>query len=256
MTRRAPGHMATSWRHLVRWRTPWNSLRSVLTFSVWRVLALQKCFRPPAGMHVEHLNGMEALSKEEQAAVQRHMRTAGKAKPAFKLKAPKSEEGLPHLKTHPDIIAARGVAGRHAAAEQAQQHEHPGDERFQLTDDEDEDEIREKYQSMRVSELKEVLRANEQIMGGIKEELIERCVDGELNGGLPTCPTCGVGRLKVSPHDEHFYCPGYFDETAAVYVRCEFRAAPDKVARNPWVMPGKFKKRKKKAKRASPEDSE
>ena len=110
MTRRAPGHMATSWRHV-------------------------KCFHPPKGMHVDHLVGIEDLSAEERKAVHRHMQAADKAKPA-------SKKPLHHLKTHPEIIAARGVKGRHAAAEQAQQHEHPGDERFQLTDDEDEDEAR------------------------------------------------------------------------------------------------------------------
>ena len=86
-------------------------------------------------MHVDHLVGIEDLSAEERAAVHRHMQAAGKAKPA-------SKKPLQHLKSHPEIIAARGVEGRHAAAEQAQQHEHPGDERFQLTDDEDEDEAR------------------------------------------------------------------------------------------------------------------
>ena len=113
--------------------------------------------------------------------------------------------------------------------------------------------IREKYQSMHVDDLKEVLRANEQLLGGLKDELVERCVDGELNGGLPKCPTCGIGLLKVSEHDAHLFCPGYFDETAAVYVRCAFRAAPDKVARIPWIMPGG--KRKKKAKARPQEDT-
>jgi hypothetical protein len=95
-----------------------------------------------------------------------------------------------------------------------------------------------------------VLRGNDQLVGGAKDELVERCVDGELNGGLPKCPKCGIGRLKVSGHDGTLYCPGYFEEAADAYMPCGFRAAPDKVTRLPWKV-----KARKKAKARPREDT-
>ena len=66
------------------------------------------------------------------------------------------------------------------------------------------------------------MQANEQLLGGTKAELVARCVDGEARGGLPACPTCGVGRLHVK-YDEAgrptYACPGYFDSEARTFVR-------------------------------------
>jgi hypothetical protein len=72
-------------------------------------------------------------------------------------------------------------------------------------------------------------QANEQLLGGPKAALVARCVDGELRGGLPACPSCGVARLHVSyerpgAHGEgegraRYACPGYFDNEAKTFVR-------------------------------------
>lgn len=57
-----------------------------------------------------------------------------------------------------------------------------------------EGELTAKYSVMTVAELKRHLRANGQILGGKKAELVVRCVDGELLGALPKCPRCQHGK--------------------------------------------------------------
>ena len=260
MRRRAPGHAAVGWRHL-------------------------KCFHPPAGFEIVHLRGTMLLEKKDLARVARRLRMAareaeqhglgprrgskggGGASPAIAAAAPPKRK-----KRHPEEFAARGVEGRHAAAAQARAHAHPGDERFSLTPGgpdatpERAAAVRAKYDGMHVDELKEVLKANEQLLGGSKEELEERCTDGELHGGLPACPTCGIGRLHVTYDGEQatYACPGYFDNEAKTFirwrVRCEARShhiacfalpltlaaaactrspfSSHAVERTPWVMPG------------------
>jgi len=225
MRRRAPGHAAVGWRHL-------------------------KCFHPPAGFEIAHLRGTMLLEKKDLARVARRLRMAareaeqhglgprrgskggGGASPAIAAAAPPKRK-----KRHPEEFAARGVEGRHAAAAQARAHAHPGDERFSLTPGgpdatpERAAAVRAKYDGMHVDELKEVLKANEQLLGGSKEELEERCTDGELHGGLPACPTCGIGRLHVTYDGEQatYACPGYFDNEAKTFIRWRVRCE-DEVA--------------------------
>lgn len=80
----------------------------------------------------------------------------------------------------------------------------------------------------RVIALAAGLRANDQILGGAKGELVERCVDRKVYGNLPRCPRCAIGKLKVSypralGHGGMgtFTCPGGYDDDQ--YVRCGFR---------------------------------
>lgn len=54
------------------------------------------------------------------------------------------------------------------------------------------------FNTLTIPNLKNCLRANLQLLGGTKPELVERCVDRKLYGNLPKCPQCGIGRLKVS----------------------------------------------------------
>ena len=215
MRRRAPGHAAIGWRHL-------------------------QCFRPPAGFQIAHLRGASLLEKKDVARVARRLRMAAReaeahglgprrgskggreASPAIAAAAPPT-----HTKRHPEEFAARGVEGRHAAAEQARAHAHPGDERFSLTaggpevTPERAMAVRAKYDGMHVDELKEVLKANEQLLGGSKDELAARCTEGELHGGLPACPTCGIGRLHCTHQGQlaTYTCPGYFDNEAKTFIR-------------------------------------
>ena len=217
MRRRAPGHAAIGWRHL-------------------------QCFHPPAGFEIAHLRGAPLLAKKDLARVARRLRKvamqaeahglgprrgskggdAREASPAIAAAAPPKRK-----KRHPEEFAARGIEGRHAAAEQALAHAHPGDARFALTPGgpdvtvERVMAVRGKYDGMHVDELKEVLKANEQLLGGSKDELATRCTEGELRGALPACPTCGVGRLHVAYRGDQatYTCPGYFDNEAKTFIR-------------------------------------
>jgi len=53
------------------------------------------------------------------------------------------------------------------------------------------------FYSWTIPELKQLLEANDQLKGGTKPVLVARCADGKLYGGLPRCPQCGGGKLKV-----------------------------------------------------------
>ena len=109
------------------------------------------------------------------------------------------------------------------------------------------------YYRWTIPELKELLDANDQLKGGTKAVLVARCADGKLYGGLPRCPQCGGGKLKVCcalllalsplasidfqaviPHSRQvaykkayghggrggYRCPGYYDDDE--YVNCDF----------------------------------
>jgi hypothetical protein len=194
-------------------------------------------------MAVAHLRGASLLSGPDKARVARRLRAAARSAAEHGLgpPAPGSKERTPvpsappqRKARHPEEYAARGVEGRHAAAAQAREHAHPGDTRFALTPGagdapERAARVHAKYDDMHVDELKEVLKANEQLLGGVKAELAERCADGELRGGLPACPTCGIGRLHVTYEGDHdkatYSCPGYFDSEAKTFIRwCVIRS--------------------------------
>ena len=49
------------------------------------------------------------------------------------------------------------------------------------------------YAGLSVAQLKDVLENNRQKRTGNKQELIDRCIDGELHGAIPRCPLCGGG---------------------------------------------------------------
>lgn len=81
--------------------------------------------------------------------------------------------------------------------------------------------------SVTVSELKDILRWNKQIIGGTKAFVLFKVIDGELHGRLSMCPLC-QGDLKYLEGDyDKIHCSGRFDEgtygTAIgiyVYVIC------------------------------------
>jgi len=87
--------------------------------------------------------------------------------------------------------------------------------------------------------LKDCLRANKQLLGGNKGELVERCVDRKLYGNLPRCKQCGIGLLRVAYKTPighggqgDFSCPGGYDDDA--YVRCSYRSTHE--VRQAWVV--------------------
>jgi len=54
-------------------------------------------------------------------------------------------------------------------------------------------EIYEMYTKMTLDALKDFLRWNNQLSGGNKGELVDRCVDGHTYGALPRCPEAECG---------------------------------------------------------------
>ena len=161
---------------------------------------------------------LSAADKKAGAALLRRVQQAE----ACAVAAAAAAEAQPNMqKRHPELVKAVGLKRRHVAAEQAIMHEHPGDARFSVTHAGPARPatalLRSKYDAMSVTEQQEVLRANEQLLSGSHTELAARCVDGELHGALPVCPTCGRGILHL--HNGKYVCPGYFDTTASVVVR-------------------------------------
>jgi len=106
-------------------------------------------------------------------------------------------------------------------------------EKGELTEEE---KLRKKYSQMAVSQLKDYLRANNQMLSGKKAELVEKCVDGELYGALPHCSVCNEGRLKKAPNGS-IVCSGYYDEDCGMRISCDFNAENDSVKRVPWKGP-------------------
>lgn len=106
------------------------------------------------------------------------------------------------------------------------------------------EELEDKYSSLRVTELKEYLRANGQHMTGNKPELVQKCVDGERFGAIPPCPACKVGKLRVEYMSDaawrkgegHYSCKGYYDESVGFHVSCPYHSVS--VVRLPWRAPG------------------
>jgi len=94
-----------------------------------------------------------------------------------------------------------------------------------------------KYSKLSVPQLKELLALNKQLKGGIKQELVDRCVDGKMYGALPRCPECGGGLLRVVYTQKYghggqgtFSCPGFFDDD--VFKRCPHTS--NTADRLPW----------------------
>ena len=68
------------------------------------------------------------------------------------------------------------------------------------------------HKGVTVSELKDILRWNKQIIGGTKAFVLFKVIDGELHGRLSMCPLC-QGDLKYLEGDyDKIHCSGRFDE--------------------------------------------
>lgn len=91
------------------------------------------------------------------------------------------------------------------------------------------------YEGCKNDELKDVLRWNKQMVGGTKDALLARIIDGHLNGRLGRCPACKNGRVKLAEDGDGAFCNGYFDEENGVRVSCFFKSSIDKAPRlHPW----------------------
>lgn len=97
----------------------------------------------------------------------------------------------------------------------------------------EEERVNLKYRKMTMDELKDYLRWNGLMVSGKKDELVARCVDGELHGALPHCPEQGCkGKLKLE--NNKVVCGGAYNEDVGAFVRCFFKADPHQVKRHPW----------------------
>merc|ERR1712060_790383 len=84
-------------------------------------------------------------------------------------------------------------------------------------------------------QLKDVLRWNRQMLGGTKDVLIQRIIDGDMNGRLGLCPICFKGKLKFNTENNTVVCNGYFDEELNVRRSCFFGTGRNEAPRlQPW----------------------
>jgi hypothetical protein len=88
---------------------------------------------------------------------------------------------------------------------------------------------------MTVGTLKDWLKVNNQLVSGNKPELVERCVDGEVNGRIPKCPRCLLGRLKFNTSTAMYECAGYHDEDSQRFIACKNKM--EQVSRDTWLDP-------------------
>lgn len=82
--------------------------------------------------------------------------------------------------------------------------------------------------SMKIDDLKQRLRDNDQVMTGTKQELLDRIRNCVANGCLPRCPKCFGGRLKKG--SKGYYCPGSYDDDK--FLRCSYKS--NDCERVPW----------------------
>ena len=84
------------------------------------------------------------------------------------------------------------------------------------------------YSSYSDEELKELLTKNRQDKTGKRTDLLNRCAEGKLLGGLRKCPKCKLGgNLKFNLKKGTFYCNGTADE------KCNYKSSF--AERNPWL---------------------
>lgn len=78
---------------------------------------------------------------------------------------------------------------------------------------------------------------NRQMVGGKKDLLVLRCIDGKMNGRLGRCPMCHRGKLAMRddlPQDM-CSCNGYYDDDMQARVPCSYKMAVAKAPRvKPW----------------------
>ena len=65
-----------------------------------------------------------------------------------------------------------------------------------------------------------ILDKNRTKKSGLKNELIERCVEGELYGALPPCPLCPSKHLYYAWG--LYRCLGFFDIDKQKHLSCGF----------------------------------
>lgn len=91
------------------------------------------------------------------------------------------------------------------------------------------------YAQYNLDNLKDILRYNRQMVSGAKDILLQRIVDGHVNGRVSNCPSCSQGRPRLNDDGITVSCPGYFDEDVMSRVTCFYSNKKDDVGRfQPW----------------------
>lgn len=90
------------------------------------------------------------------------------------------------------------------------------------------------YKEKSNSELKDILRKNDQKIGGEKSELAERIADGVVLGAIPKCPNCGGGRPRFDYKKGTYFCPGYRDDVD--FVNCKKTYSLADLVRKSWIL--------------------
>jgi len=95
------------------------------------------------------------------------------------------------------------------------------------------EDVRDELDSMSISDMKRVLKLNDCVCTGTKDELRNRVAWSIKNGVPKRCPECFSGRLKMDVNGSYF-CPGSYDDDH--YVSCRFQT--DKPEMVPWKKEG------------------
>lgn len=95
------------------------------------------------------------------------------------------------------------------------------------------DEIVDDLKSSTIDALKTMLRTNEQLLKGNKQELINRIADAKVLGRVPRCPRCSGGRPKWIPDESCYRCPGFQDDDAFKF--CNKKYTFEELPREKWI---------------------
>lgn len=91
-----------------------------------------------------------------------------------------------------------------------------------------------KFASLKIANLQDILRWNKAPTTGKKDFLLIRVIDGDSRGRLPKCPSCIQGKLKVNDDGTKVVCTGFFNEESGGYEKCFMEMDLDKVDRLKW----------------------
>jgi hypothetical protein len=88
-----------------------------------------------------------------------------------------------------------------------------------------------KFASLKIANLQDILRWNKAPTTGKKDFLLIRVIDGDSRGRLPKCPSCIQGKLKVNDDGTKVVGTGFFNEESGGYEKCFMEMDLDKVDR-------------------------
>ena len=93
------------------------------------------------------------------------------------------------------------------------------------------------YTHLSTDNLKELLAKNRQIKTGTRKELLDRCAEGRMMGGLKFCPKCKGGNLNFNQSTGEYFCRGFPDaddpKDMKKFKDCIYKSAF--AERNKWV---------------------